>query len=346
MQSIPGSKEITMADVAIPRQDTMGGALDVLKLIQGVRGTSTTTSANISQEGMNALVQQILSSSQGLAAVASGARGAGMYNSTTQQQLMNDLVTQSSAKLAAAKAGTTTKTAGALRGSDLGTLLASFAATKLLGPTIKTASGKLGLDKLGQNLSDAIFGGSSAGTAGSLIGPGSDAAYSAMDAGYSALGAETAGAGNLLGGSEGTALAAEAGAGSAVAGSLTGEGALDAYAAMDAGYAAAGSSALAAGSAAAEGATAATAAEGAGFWETALSWAADFFSDERLKTDIKPVGKLDNGLPIYSYHYIGDPKKTHIGVIAQEAQKLKPEAVAQHQSGFLTVNYDKLLGAD
>src|SRR5690606_7332530 len=40
------------------------------------------------------------------------------------------------------------------------------------------------------------------------------------------------------------------------------------------------------------------------------------FSDKRLKTDIKKVGELNNGLPLYSYRYKGDDEK-HVGVMAQ-----------------------------
>lgn len=63
-------------------------------------------------------------------------------------------------------------------------------------------------------------------------------------------------------------------------------------------------------------------------------------SDRRAKTGIRKVGKLDNGLPVYSYRYkTGGPR--HIGVMAQEAQKVKPEAVA-NIGGLLAVDYGKL----
>jgi GH24 family phage-related lysozyme (muramidase) len=71
---------------------------------------------------------------------------------------------------------------------------------------------------------------------------------------------------------------------------------------------------------------------------------AGFFSDERLKEDIKRVGETDDGLPIYSYRYKGD-KKTQIGLIAQDVEKQKPEAVglAPAADGHLykTVDYKK-----
>ena len=71
---------------------------------------------------------------------------------------------------------------------------------------------------------------------------------------------------------------------------------------------------------------------------------AGFFSDERLKEDIHRVGETDDGLPIYSYRYKGD-NKTQIGLIAQDVEKKKPEAVglAPAADGHLykTVDYKK-----
>jgi hypothetical protein len=61
------------------------------------------------------------------------------------------------------------------------------------------------------------------------------------------------------------------------------------------------------------------------------------FSDRRLKTDISRVGTLDNGLPVYAYRYI-DGGPMHIGVMADEVQAVKPEAVGEI-GGFLAVNY-------
>jgi hypothetical protein len=66
-------------------------------------------------------------------------------------------------------------------------------------------------------------------------------------------------------------------------------------------------------------------------------------SDRRAKTDIKKVGMLDDGLPVYRYRYKGDPVP-HIGVMAQDVEKVKPEAVVETPSGYKAVNYG-LLGA-
>lgn len=53
---------------------------------------------------------------------------------------------------------------------------------------------------------------------------------------------------------------------------------------------------------------------------------AGMMSDRRLKKNIKKVGKLDNGLNVYSYEYVwGGP--TQIGVMAQEVEQFNPAAV-------------------
>jgi hypothetical protein len=65
-------------------------------------------------------------------------------------------------------------------------------------------------------------------------------------------------------------------------------------------------------------------------------------SDRRLKTDIKRVGVLDNGLPVYSYKYVmGGP--TVIGVMADEVAQVVPEAYVPNAVGdFAAVDYSKL----
>ena len=64
-------------------------------------------------------------------------------------------------------------------------------------------------------------------------------------------------------------------------------------------------------------------------------------SDERLKEDIRPVGELHDGQPIYSYRYRGDPR-VQIGLLAHEVAKREPEAVAPLGLGdMLGVDYGK-----
>lgn len=64
-----------------------------------------------------------------------------------------------------------------------------------------------------------------------------------------------------------------------------------------------------------------------------------FFSDERLKENVKKIGETNDGQPIYKYNYKGEPR-TQIGLIAQDVEKSHPEAVG-HQQGYKTVDYDR-----
>jgi hypothetical protein len=65
------------------------------------------------------------------------------------------------------------------------------------------------------------------------------------------------------------------------------------------------------------------------------------FSDIRLKRDIRRIGAMASGLSIYSYRYVWSDEP-QIGVMAQEALRVKPEAVMLHPSGYLMVNYGLL----
>ncbi len=63
------------------------------------------------------------------------------------------------------------------------------------------------------------------------------------------------------------------------------------------------------------------------------------FSDARLKENIKPVGRLDNGLTVYLFNFKGS-NVPQIGLVAQEVIKQKPEAVVEDTDGYLSVRYD------
>lgn len=68
--------------------------------------------------------------------------------------------------------------------------------------------------------------------------------------------------------------------------------------------------------------------------------AAAMSSDRRLKTDIKRVGTLDNGLSVYLYRLRGDPV-ARIGLMADEVEKVHPGAVVTGLTGFKAVFYDQ-----
>jgi hypothetical protein len=72
---------------------------------------------------------------------------------------------------------------------------------------------------------------------------------------------------------------------------------------------------------------------------TTTTGPASFFSDRRLKENIRVVGKTHDGQPIYTYKYKGDDT-THMGLMAQDVEKKHPEAVGL-AGGYKTVDYEK-----
>jgi hypothetical protein len=65
-------------------------------------------------------------------------------------------------------------------------------------------------------------------------------------------------------------------------------------------------------------------------------------SDIRLKTDIVPLVRLDNGLELYRFRYKGNDHTAYVGVMAQEVQKIEPRAVWSDGNGYLMVDYDRI----
>jgi len=63
-------------------------------------------------------------------------------------------------------------------------------------------------------------------------------------------------------------------------------------------------------------------------------------SDKRLKENVEEIG-IENGYPIYKFNYINVPEKSYIGVMAQDVEKVKPEAVREVE-GMKQVNYDMI----
>ena len=64
-------------------------------------------------------------------------------------------------------------------------------------------------------------------------------------------------------------------------------------------------------------------------------------SDRRLKKNVVEVGKLDNGLNLYVYNYI-DGRGPFIGVMADEVEKIHPDALGPVIDGYATVEYNKI----
>lgn len=83
---------------------------------------SETTNSSISAEGLNDMLKNLLESNQGLAAVSSGQRGAGGYNSSTNTLLINDLMSRAAGQVAQNNKTTTvnsTRTVGARTGGSV-----------------------------------------------------------------------------------------------------------------------------------------------------------------------------------------------------------------------------------
>jgi hypothetical protein len=86
----------------------------------------------------------------------------------------------------------------------------------------------------------------------------------------------------------------------------------------------------------------ATAGGGGGILGGILGGIGLALSDRRLKTDITPIGMADSGLPLSMFRYLGDPVP-RIGLMADEVEKLRPEAVRDGPLGFKMVDYGRAL---
>jgi hypothetical protein len=65
-------------------------------------------------------------------------------------------------------------------------------------------------------------------------------------------------------------------------------------------------------------------------------------SDIRLKEDIVPLARLDDGIGLYRFRYKGSDHTAYVGVLAQEVMEIFPSAVSLGRNGYLQVDYDRL----
>jgi hypothetical protein len=72
-----------------------------------------------------------------------------------------------------------------------------------------------------------------------------------------------------------------------------------------------------------------------------LGAAAIMASDRRLKRDIRHIGELTSGLPVYRFRYLNDDQE-YEGVMADETLPLFPDAVSIDENGFYRVNYSRI----
>lgn len=76
---------------------------------------------------------------------------------------------------------------------------------------------------------------------------------------------------------------------------------------------------------------------------TGATLAGPKWSDIRLKENIESVGvDASTALPLYEFNYIGEPEYRYRGVMAQDVEKVRPDAVIETTDGLKLVNYGAL----
>lgn len=65
-------------------------------------------------------------------------------------------------------------------------------------------------------------------------------------------------------------------------------------------------------------------------------------SDRRLKQNIKHIDDLPFNLKLYEFEFKQVPGRKHVGVMAQEVQKVKPHLVRYDRQGYMCVDYGNL----
>lgn len=65
-------------------------------------------------------------------------------------------------------------------------------------------------------------------------------------------------------------------------------------------------------------------------------------SDIRMKDNVRRVGYTDDGQPLYFFTYKNDPNTPHVGLMAQDVEKIRPDAVVEID-GMKYVDYGKAL---
>lgn len=183
------------------------GLLDLYTKLKGSKGTTQTTTTSVDQNAVNAALQSILTGSNGVATVASGAKNAGLYSSSTNKLLMQDLLSTAAAK--AGGTGTTqtvtTSGTGGTGGKELAglMLLGQFANSNLGKKLTSSAADSAGnwIDSGYSALTNLIGSSGSAGDSLSGISSGvTDAAGSALTSVGSAAGSVASGIGDWLSG--------------------------------------------------------------------------------------------------------------------------------------------------
>ena len=187
----------------------LGDLTGLASAIQAVSGTKTkqTQQTKISDQGIQELLRGILSGPGGVKNVGSAARKSGLFNSTTEENALEDLFARAANQAELARSPTTTTTT--VGGVGIGPLIGTLAATSALSSIFKGEVPFAGI-------ADKIFGGGGATAAGAapiVEGVPTGAAAELISAGADlGLGAGVQGAGSATG-----AVAASGGAGNFLA---------------------------------------------------------------------------------------------------------------------------------
>lgn len=256
-----------MAGTTMAADGGLGDITNLLNLVKDQKSSSTVTTG-ISKEGVTQQINDILQGTSGLASVAGAQKTAGLYNSSTNTQLTNDLLARASAQVAARNAPVTTSQTkkASVTKQNIEGILASTALRKVLGSDTVTKGAKDVYGSIADELGIAT-GTNDTATANALssvsgAGPGAQ------------VGDFTSLESSLAGGTSGVGSDIGAGSASALADTVTGTG----VAAQAGDTSVAGLEAL--DSAAAAGTAGATAAQvasfGAGTEAGAAGAAADF----------------------------------------------------------------------
>lgn len=97
--------------------DQLAGLSSLINMIKGqssttkTSGGTTTQQTNVSDQGVNQLIQQILSGQGGVKTIGTRARQSGLYNSTTEDMLLNNLYATAANQAELARTPTVTTTA-------------------------------------------------------------------------------------------------------------------------------------------------------------------------------------------------------------------------------------------
>ena len=87
--------------------------------------------------------------------------------------------------------------------------------------------------------------------------------------------------------------------------------------------------------------------EGVGQAAGGIGTAALAFSDRLLKENITHIGTLESGHKLYTWNWNAEgrkiaPNQVTVGVIAQEAKQIDPDAVMTGEHGYLAVDYSRI----